>query len=203
MQCLLEDSNALNSTAVSTLSLRAPYLNLYSLLELDTEATLNVLRCAFKELEIPQPENSTHDVEVKEGYNSMTHSQKLLVQNTVDALIQIIDKDISQADRISTSDDRGSVEKWPSKTEIGHLFEFIAYYVACGKANISKSVLGQILEYLTTENNFPPNDSVHIMTSKEREKQVLALLEEVPETDWDASHVLHLCEKAGFYQVSL
>ncbi|XP_015888913.3 uncharacterized protein LOC107423794 [Ziziphus jujuba] len=201
MQCLLEDSNALNSTAVSTLSLRAPYLNLYSLLELDTEATLNVLRCAFKELEIPQPENSTHDVEVKEGYNSMTHSQKLLVQNTVDALIQIIDKDISQADRISTSDDRGSVEKWPSKTEIGHLFEFIAYYVACGKANISKSVLGQILEYLTTENNFPPNDSVHIMTSKEREKQVLALLEEVPETDWDASHVLHLCEKAGFYQV--
>lgn len=203
MQFLLEDSSALNSTAVSSLSIRAPYLNLYSLLELDTEATLDVLRCAFKDHEIPQPETCMQDVEVKEEDNSMARSQKLLIQNTVDALIQIIDKDISQADRSSISDDKGSLEKWPSKNDIGHLFEFIAYYVACGKANISTRVLSQILEYLTTENNFPPTASAHIITSKRREKQVLALLEEVPETDWDASHVLDLCEKAGFYQVSL
>ncbi|KAF3439788.1 hypothetical protein FNV43_RR18066 [Rhamnella rubrinervis] len=198
LQFLLEDSNTLNSKSVSYLSLRASYLNLYPLLELDTEATLDVLRCAFIE---SQSEFSSHDMEVKEEDNSRAQSQKLLVQNTVDALILFLDRDISQADRSSSSDASGSVGNWPSKKEIGHLFEFIAYYVACGRAKVSKSVLSQILEYLITENNFPPSASAYTITSKRREKQVLALLEVVPETDWDASHVLHLCEKAGFFQV--
>lgn len=200
LQFLLEDSNTLNSKSASSLSMRASYPNLYPLLELDTEATLDVLRCAFIEA---QSEFSSHDVEVKEEDNSRAQSQNLLVQNTVDALILFLDKDISQADRSSSSDDSGLVENWPSKKEIGHLFEFIAYYVSCGRAKVSKSVLSQILDYLITENNFPPSTSPYTITSKRREKQVLALLEVVPKTEWDASHVLHLCEKAGFFQVSL
>lgn len=199
---MLEDSNTPNSGSAS-LSLRASYLNLYPLLELDTEATLDVLRCAFIEREIPQSEFSSHGVGVQEEVISMAQSQKLMVQNTVDVLILFLDKDISQADWSSSKDDGGLVKKWPSKKEIGHLYEFIAFYVACGRANVSKSVLSQILEYLTTENNFPPSTSEHTIMSKRRQKQVLALLEAVPENDWDDSHVLHLCEKAGYYQVSL
>ncbi|KAL5572209.1 hypothetical protein UlMin_021806 [Ulmus minor] len=205
LQFLLEDSDA-HKSRVSSLSSRGAYLNLYPLLELDTEATLDVLRCAFVEDEIPQPNFSSNDpadanMEVKGENNALTRSHNLLVQNTVDALIGILDKDVSQADRFSSSIDNGSVEEWPSQKELGHLFEFIAYYVACGRACVSKSVLNRILEYLTAENNFPPSAFANSIISKGREKQVLALLKVVPKTDWDASYVLQLCEKVHFYQV--
>ncbi|KAL4620189.1 hypothetical protein ACB092_06G135400 [Castanea dentata] len=104
--------------------------------------------------------------------------------------------------RSDSEDVSGLVEQWPSKKDIGHMFEFIACYVACERANVSKSVLSQILEYLTSQNNFPTSVSSHHITSTRREKQVLALLEVVPEIDWNASYVLGLCEKAQFYQVS-
>jgi AMMECR1 domain-containing protein len=71
------------------------------------------------------------------------------------------------------------------------------------RADVSKSVLSQILEYLTSQNTFSPSVATHHIISKRREKQVLALLEVVPETDWNDSHVLDLCEKAQFYQVCL
>jgi hypothetical protein len=61
LQFLLEQSDALNSQAVSSLSSGGAYLNLYHLLQLDTEATLDVLRCAFVEDEIPKPNFSLHD----------------------------------------------------------------------------------------------------------------------------------------------
>jgi hypothetical protein len=96
------------------------------------------------------------------------------------------------------------VDAWPSKKDLENLFEFIAYHVACRKAHVSKVVLSQILEYLTSESTVPPSVPAHIIeTSKEREKQVLALLEVVPETDWNESYVLQLCEKAHFHQVSM
>ncbi|PON75529.1 Guanine nucleotide-binding protein, beta subunit [Parasponia andersonii] len=204
LQFLLEDSDAHNSRVGSSLSSRAVYLNLYPLLELDTEATLDVLRCAFVEDEIPQAGLSSHNLadtgmEMNEENISM-ESQKLMVQNTVDALIRILGKDMSQVDRSSSGGDEGSVKEWPSMKEIGHLFEFIAHYVACGSAKVSKRVLSQILEYLTSE-DFQSSASAHSIISKRREKQVLSLLKVVPQTDWDSSNVFHLCEKAHFYQV--
>ncbi|CAL9007578.1 unnamed protein product [Prunus brigantina] len=73
------------------------YLNLYFLLELDTEATLDVLRCAFIEDEISKPDVSPHDsadanMELPDGNNSMAQSQNSMVQNTVDTLIHIVSK---------------------------------------------------------------------------------------------------------------
>ncbi|XP_008229220.1 PREDICTED: vacuolar protein sorting-associated protein 8 homolog [Prunus mume] len=201
LQFLLEGSDAPNSRAGG-----GEYLNLYFLLELDTEATLDVLRCAFIEDEISKPNVSSHDsadanMELPDGNNSMAQSQNSMVQNTVDTLIHIVSKGISQTDGSPSNDETASTVEWPSKKDIGHLFEFIAYYVACGRANVSRHVLSQILEYLTSENNFPSWVSGDTITSKNREKQVLGLLEVVPETDWDSSYVLQLCEKARFYQV--
>nr|POE52599.1 isoform 3 of vacuolar protein sorting-associated protein 8 like [Quercus suber] len=204
LQFLLEHSDAPNSKAVSSLSSGGAYLNLYHLLQLDTEATLDVLRCAFVEDEIPKPKLSLHDSADKNMEPKIENDngcQNILVQDTVNSLICILNRDISQTERSDSEDVSGLVEEWPSKKDIGHMFEFIAYYVACERANVSRSVLSQILEYLTSQNNFPTSVSSHHITSTGREKQVLALLEVVPEIDWNASSVLGLCEKAQFYQV--
>nr|XP_023896614.1 vacuolar protein sorting-associated protein 8 homolog isoform X1 [Quercus suber]XP_023896615.1 vacuolar protein sorting-associated protein 8 homolog isoform X2 [Quercus suber] len=204
LQFLLEHSDAPNSKAVSSLSSGGAYLNLYHLLQLDTEATLDVLRCAFVEDEIPKPKLSSHDSADENTEPKIKNDngcQNILVQDTVNSLIFILNRDISQTEMSDSEDVSGLVEEWPSKKDIGHMFEFIAYYVACERANVSRSVLSQILEYLTSQNNFPTSVSSHHITSTRREKQVLALLEVVPETDWNASYVLGLCEKAQFYQV--
>ncbi|KAF8412055.1 hypothetical protein HHK36_000008 [Tetracentron sinense] len=61
VQFLLEDSNALNSQVTTSFKLSTGACpNLYHLLQLDTEATLEVLRYAFPEDEIPQSDNSLH-----------------------------------------------------------------------------------------------------------------------------------------------
>ncbi|XP_050385748.1 uncharacterized protein LOC126802206 [Argentina anserina] len=206
LQFLLEGFDAPNSRALSSKYPGGEYLNLYYLLELDTEATLDVLRCAFTKDEISIPDFSSQnsadaDTELQYGNNSMAQSLDSLVQNTIDTLIKIISKDMPQRDGSASSIDPEPVVSWPSKKDIDHLFEFIAFYVACGKANVSKTVLSQILEHLTSDNNFPSSVSGDSMISKKREKQVLRLLDVVPETDWDSSSVLQLCEKAQFYQV--
>lgn len=206
VQFLLESSDASNPQAVS----RGTYLNLYHLLQLDTEATLDVLRCAFLDGENLKREFSMQDgadtsTEAKQENNIMAESQNLWIQNTINALVQITEKHISRADESAVDNvDTRFVDAWPSKKDLENLFEFIAYHVACRKAHVSKVVLSQILEYLTSESTVPPSVPAHIIeTSKEREKQVLALLEVVPETDWNESYVLQLCEKAHFHQVSM
>lgn len=203
----MEDSIALKSQAVSSQSTTRVLPNLYHLLELDTEATLDVLRCAFVEDEITKHDVSLHDssdanIDAGKEIDLMAEIHNFLVQNTVNALIQILD--VCQKNRSSGSSDIGSLDLWPSKKDMGHLFEFIAYYVACKRADVSKIVLSQILDYLTLENNLAQSSSKESAgTLKRREKQVLALLEVAPEKDWDASYVLNLCEKAKFYQVFL
>ncbi|KAM3016981.1 hypothetical protein FF2_000930 [Malus domestica] len=204
LQFLLEGSDAPNSRAVSSVLPGGEYINLYLQLDLDTEATLDVLRCAFIEDEISKPDLSSHDsananMELQDGNNLMAQNQNSMVQKTIDTLIHIISKESSQTD--GSPDDTGSVAQWPSKKDIDHLFEFISYYVACRRATVSKSILSQILEYLTSDVKFPPCVFRDSTTSKRREKQVLGLLEIVPETDWDSSYVLQLCEEARFYQV--
>lgn len=205
VEFLLEDSSALTRRVSDAVS-RRPYLNLYLLLELDTEATLDVLRCAFMEDEISNARSSSLDSadrpieEATKENDNVTETLNTLVQNTVDALIQIIDMNVVPTDTTSSSVDDGLTKEWPLK-DIGHLFEFIAYYVSLQRAKLSKGVLSQILEYLTSDSNFSTNVSAHSSTPKNREKQVLALLEVVPESDWDASFVLDLCEKSKYHQV--
>ncbi|KAM7476580.1 hypothetical protein LguiB_023823 [Lonicera macranthoides] len=206
IQFLLEESDAPNSWAVTSLSPTGAYPNLYHLLQLDTEATLDVLRCAFVEDEIPKSDHPLHDssnssMEDMKGSDSLAENPNL-VQKIVDVLCLILDTGKFQIDKSTDSDDVRLKDTWPSKDDIGHVFEFIAYYVASERSNVSKDVLSQILEYLTSDINFPPSVSWQNNESlKRREKQVLALLEVVPEADWDASYLLHLCEGAQFYQV--
>ncbi|TXG63103.1 hypothetical protein EZV62_010097 [Acer yangbiense] len=207
VQFLLEESDAPNSQVASRLLSGRSYLNLYHLLGLDTDATLDVLRCAFVEdatskSELNLLDSADPNLEAIKENILMAECENMLVQNTINALVHILDEDRSETDGPVNNNDGGSVEAWPSKKDIGHLFEFIAYYVACGRANVSKSVLSRILEYLTSEKNVPQSIPVHSNeTFKRREKQLLALLEVVPETDWNASDVLHLCENAHFHQV--
>ena len=201
MQFLLEESQTaagLNSTG--------GYLNIHYLLELDTEATLDVLRIAFGDYGNFKPEISLPDSSAEANNSakedSSTENQDMMVQKTVDALVLILDINISQSTRSAGNDDTG-LQVWPSKKDIGHLIEFIASYVASRKANVSKSVLSQILEYLISDQCFLPNDSEEKSESKKRrEKKLLALLDAVPHTEWNPSYVLHLCEEVQFYQVA-
>ncbi|OVA04700.1 Clathrin [Macleaya cordata] len=203
VQFLLEDSNAMISQ--SPTGFKSPTgacPNLYHLLWLDTEATLEVLRFAFLEEEVPKSDLDLVNANTEDNEKSNEKSkenQNLMVQRTVNSLTYILDLDISDVDG-SCTNDTGSLEVWPSKKDIGHLLEFIACFVAYERATISKTVLSHILEYLASENNFSP-PSQKIESSKGREKQVLSLLRVVPETDWDSSYVMHLCEKAQYYQV--
>ncbi|XWS31977.1 hypothetical protein CRYUN_Cryun23aG0121100 [Craigia yunnanensis] len=207
LQFLLEVSDGQDRKSASTLAFEGAYLNLYYLLELDTEATLDVLKCAFIEDKSPKPHSSFSEsgdanVEAKKEKDLMAESEIMLVQNTINALVHVLDKTVSRTDGLASNDDTEFIEGWPSKKDMGYLFEFIAYYVACGKAKISKSVLNQILEYLTLENNSLQSVStIRTETSKRRKKQLLEVLEVVLEIDWDQSYVLQLCENARFYQV--
>ncbi|KAK5776227.1 Vps8 [Gossypium arboreum] len=207
LQFLLEVSDRQDKKSASTSAFEGAYLNLYYLLELDTEATLDVLKCAFIEEISPEPDSSFSESgdaneEAKKEKDLMAESETMLVQKTIGALVHVLGKNTLQTDGVASYDDSEFIEAWPTKKDMGYLFEFIACYVACGRAKIPKTVLNQILEYLTSVND--SSQSVSTMSterSKRREKQLLALLEVVPETDWDQSYVLQLCENACFYQV--
>ncbi|KAE8723250.1 Transducin family protein / WD-40 repeat family protein isoform 3 [Hibiscus syriacus] len=207
LQFLLEVSDGQDKKSASTLAFEGAYLNLFYLLELDTEATLDVLKCAFIEEKSPELDSSFSEsgdanVEAKKGKVLMTDSEMVLVQKTIDALVNVLDKNVPRTEGSASDDDTKSIEAWPSEKDKGYLFEFIACYVACGRAKIPKTVLNQILEYLTSENNSLRSvPTMSTESSKRREKQLLALLEVVPETDWDQSYVLQLCDNACFYQV--
>ncbi|GAB2217506.1 hypothetical protein Drorol1_Dr00000701 [Drosera rotundifolia] len=205
LQFLLEDSGGPRMRSDTCIISSGAYLKLYYLLELDTEATLDVLRFAFTGAADLNPEKPLNDSseanEIAKKKESITQSQRLLLQSIVDALVLILDTEISKTVRSADIEETGS-GGWPTKKDIGCLIEFIASFVASERAAISKSVLSQILEYLTLEYYVVQSDSIPPSASKNRkEKQVLALLNVVPETDWNASYVLHLCERAQFHQV--
>ncbi|XP_043698874.1 vacuolar protein sorting-associated protein 8 homolog isoform X2 [Telopea speciosissima] len=211
VQFLLEDANAPNLQVSSTIkSSPGAFPNLYHLLLLDTEATLEVLSCAFVQEEIQISDHSLHGLANNNMQDSIKDNEDItgkienpnMVQNIINTLVRILDLEKSEMERFSGMDDTGSQEIWPSKKDMGHLLEFIAYFVACKRATVSKNVLNHIFEFLTLDDNSSPSvPGQKTEISKRREKQVLALLKVLPETDWSSSFVLHLCEKAQFYQV--
>ncbi|KAL8251050.1 hypothetical protein R6Q59_034743 [Mikania micrantha] len=179
---LLEDSKAPRSQGLTSLSAIKAYKNLYHLLELDTEATLDVLRCAF----INEIQKS-HESAVEKDSTSQSQD---LTQKIVDVLVLVLETSKSISIHPDTI--------WPSKDDIGYVLEFISHFVSRGEAKVTKELLGQIFEYLTLEAADVERKCVEF--SKIREKEVLALLVVVPQTDWDDKHLLDLCEKAHFYQ---
>ncbi|XP_019090556.1 PREDICTED: vacuolar protein sorting-associated protein 8 homolog isoform X3 [Camelina sativa] len=200
IQFLLEKSNTQNSSTCVTS--RWIYLNLYHLLEMDTEATLDVLRYAFVEKEMVNHEGHLLEsgevsLESKTDDSLPEVNNNILIQNLIDALVHVFDGDLSQADESGDPNDSESDKIWPSKEDSSLLYEFVAFYAARGKVSIPKSVLAQILDYLTSDHIHP----TYNVSSKLRETQLLNLLKAVPETDWDVAYVSHLCEKSHFYQV--
>ncbi|KAI3444349.1 hypothetical protein Pfo_001014 [Paulownia fortunei] len=196
---LLEDSSAPNLWAITSFPSNGAHANVLHLLELDTEATLEVLKSAFTDIEHPK---STHSSLESTNLNMESAESQKLVQKLVDILADILDACYFQTGSPICSNDINMVEIWPSKKHVGHMYDFIAYYVAYEQANVSRDILSQIFEYLTSEVNISDTASGKtIEILKRREKQLLSLLQVVPDTHWDAPYVLHLSEKAQFHQV--
>ncbi|KAH6791560.1 transducin family protein / WD-40 repeat family protein [Perilla frutescens var. hirtella] len=196
---LLEDSSAPNSWAVTSLPSTGAFASVLHLLELDTEATLQVLKLAFTDIELP---TSSHPSEELTNINMESAESEKLVQRVVDILAGVLDAGYFRSDSSVRNTDINLADVWPSKKDVCHMYDFIAYYVAYGQANVSRDILSQILQYLTSEVNIL--DTLSEKTTdifKRREKQLLSLIQVVPETQWDAPYLLHLSEKAQFHQV--
>lgn len=198
---LLEDSKSLTSQVLKSFkSSCGTCPNICYLLWLDTEATLEVLKCAFLN-ERRKSDNSSSDLvassmefENIDDFESL-ENQNAVVQSLTDTLISVLDLDSDVLRSFVVDDD---VEVWPSKKDLGHLLEFIAFLVSCKRATISGRVLKHILEYLTSQELVPccPSQKTE---AYQREKHVLSLLKAVPQTDW-SSYMLHLCTEAQFYK---
>lgn len=200
LQFLLEDSSASNSQLTANMPFKVPYPNLRHLLELDTVATLDVLVCAFDDDGISKSsylsENLANTGMVE--LNHLVSRNEKLIQEVIDVFSVIVGISYSRGGCSTIYDVDRSEEAWPSIKDTWCIFEFIAHYVACQRAKVSRDILIQILEYLTSDISAAP---AHTIDSKRKERQLLALLEVVPETDWDAPHLLSLCEKSQFHKV--
>lgn len=202
LQFLLEDSKTLTSQVLKSFkSTCGSCPNLCYFLWLDTEATLEVLKCAFIGDHI-KSNNSLHSLA---GNNVETENENdleiinnlhVLVQKTTDTLISVLDLD---SDVIRSFVVDGNLEVWPPKPDLVHLLEFIAFLVSSRGATISGRVLKHILEYLTSQEleTCSPDQKTDTYN---REKQVLTLLKVVPRTDWSVSYMLHHCAEAQFYK---
>ncbi|CAI9090000.1 OLC1v1024674C6 [Oldenlandia corymbosa var. corymbosa] len=202
LQFLLDFSSIPNSKAATCLPSLDRSPNLCHLLQLDTLATLDVLRSAFMEDTLPcsnyHGEVSSESSEVK----VLGAESQNLLQKLVDLISMILDASYFQMGCSMSSSDGYAIETWPSKEDVGYMLEFITYYVACERAKVSRDTLSHILEYLTSVFIPPPSDSAqNIQIFKAREKQLLVVLDAVPDTDWDAPYLLHLCERCQFHQV--
>ncbi|GLJ14759.1 hypothetical protein SUGI_0239380 [Cryptomeria japonica] len=202
------------------------YPNLCYLLWLDTEATLEVLNCAFLEDEHLKMRET--DLSSLNLYGVKPDNQKLkpalheipsnemkasdyefpLVQTLIDALTEILEMSFSGTLKLLNEEILGSKvheKAWPSRKDIGSLLEFIACYVACRHATVSRVMLTRIIEYLASKNEFSMGDTLDDSNqdiSRRREKLMFALLKGVPESEWDSEYALELAQNARFYQVS-
>ncbi|KAL2336279.1 hypothetical protein Fmac_010725 [Flemingia macrophylla] len=133
---------------------RAPLEELYAVLQNSQKETatalgyrmLVYLKYCFTGLPFP-PEEAT------EKNDNATETLNALVQNTVDALVQIIDMNIVPTDTTSSSGNDGLKKEWPSK-DIGYLFEFIAYYVALQRAKVCGLIRSVRHEYVAALDSY-------------------------------------------------
>ncbi|KAL6629749.1 hypothetical protein ACP70R_029514 [Stipagrostis hirtigluma subsp. patula] len=200
LQFLLEESKSLTSDSEVFKGFSASCgkcLNICYLLWMDTEATLEVLKCALAQdsFEHRDDPSSTIGVSVPEdedGIDSRSPgSQNIMVQNVVNAIINIVGLE-SEAIRsivVGTAES----ECWPSEKEFGYLIEFVSFFVSRKRANASKRVVTHILTYLTASHD-------DRRTPTQKEKEVLQLFNAVPQTDWNSDFILNICLDAQFHQ---
>ncbi|KAH9322060.1 hypothetical protein KI387_016699, partial [Taxus chinensis] len=226
MQFLLERTSTVRSQfKISSEFSSQPYPNLCYLLWLDTEATLEVLNCAFLEEEYLKMK----ETDLSSSYGINSEKQKLkpalhetpsnemeefdngfpLVQTLINALTEILQMNFSGTLRLPNAErlnSKGYDKVWPSRKDTGSLLEFIACFVACRHATVSRGMLTHIIEYLASKSDIATRDTLDGCNgdniSRGREKLMIALLKGVPESEWDSAYTLELAQKAQFYQVS-
>ncbi|XP_039788000.1 uncharacterized protein LOC120654510 isoform X5 [Panicum virgatum] len=198
LQFLLEESKSLTSEVFKGFSAscgKCP--NICYLLWMDTEATLEVLKCAFAQDSIePRDELSgTANAPASEDEDGIVAgnpgSQNNMVQNVMDAIVDIVglENEVIRSVVMGTADS----EFWPSEKEFGYLIEFVSFFVSHKRAIASKRVVMHILTYLTSS-----YDDTRTRTQKE--KEVIQLFNAVPQNDWNSDFVLDLCSDAHFHQ---
>jgi vacuolar protein sorting-associated protein 8 len=196
LQFLLEESKLLTSEVFKGFNAscgKCP--KICYLLWMDTEATLEVLKCAFAQdsFEPRDDPSSSPASEDEDGAEAGTPEiQNTIIQNVVDSIICIVGLE-NEVTRSIVTDSTGS-ECWPSEKEFGYLIEFISLFVSRKRANASKIVVTHILTYLTSSRD-------DTRTSTEKEKEVLQLFIAVPQNYWNSDFVLNLCLDAHFHQV--
>ncbi|KAF3627229.1 putative vacuolar protein sorting-associated protein 8 -like protein isoform X3 [Capsicum annuum] len=144
VQFLLEEVSSPNSSTAMCVPYGGPNPNLLSLLELDMEATLDVLRYAFVEDENERynlswnPVNSkteTTEVDIStiEGAN--------LVQKVVDLLAVILNLSYFQTGGSFNSKYERCTDIWPTRKDTENVLDFISFLIASEKAKVSKDSL--------------------------------------------------------------
>uniref|UniRef100_A0ACD5Z2U5 Uncharacterized protein n=2 Tax=Avena sativa TaxID=4498 RepID=A0ACD5Z2U5_AVESA len=200
LEFMLEESKMLTSEIFKGFSSscgKCP--NICYLLWVDTEATLEVVKCAFAK-ECFEPTSGTLDASVSKDEDDTNigspDSQNVLVQSIVDIIIHIVglENEAIHSIVMGTVESEES-ELWPSVNDFGYIIEFVSFFVSHKRANASQRVLKHILKYLTSSNT-PSYDNKKMLSQKE----VLQLFNVVPQTDWNSDYVLHLCLNAPFHQ---
>ncbi|KAJ7567914.1 hypothetical protein O6H91_01G011900 [Diphasiastrum complanatum] len=186
------------------------------LLKLDTPATLHVLELAFSK-------HSDFDINVegggtgsgvkrflqKDAYDSegINSSGISLIQLMIDALVHILTI-CSCTPNISDQHKQDgplvvSEKQWPSVSDTGNLYEFLARFVSSHDAVVPKTTLSQILRYLAfgVDDEAQQDFSRKSNSSRRREKLMIKLLRTVPDTEWDDERILRHAYEVEFWQV--
>uniref|UniRef100_A0A0E0CER7 Uncharacterized protein n=1 Tax=Oryza meridionalis TaxID=40149 RepID=A0A0E0CER7_9ORYZ len=202
LQFLLEESKT-SSTDVykSFKSSSGKCPNICYLLWMDTEAALEVLKCAFAHERFEPRDNpsSTPDARVSEDGNNINigslESENIMLQNVVDTIVDIVGLENEAIHSIVLG--AAESEIWPSEKDFDYLIEFVSFFVSHKRAKASQRVVRHILRYLTSSDILSSDDK---KTPTQKEKEVLQLFDAVPQTDWNSDYVLHICLDAHFHQ---
>ena len=84
-----------------------------------------------------------------------------------------------------------------SNVDAGIIMEFIGQYVASSYAKIPRLVLSRILDYLGSDDRKARKSEA----ARRKESLLVKLLQGVPDSEWDPTHILELTLRAHFWQV--
>ncbi|KAE8804581.1 vacuolar protein sorting-associated protein 8 [Hordeum vulgare] len=200
LQFMLEESKMHTSEVFKGFSYSSGKCpNICYLLWMDTEATLEVVKCAFAQ-ENFEPTSSTADTPVSKDEDDTNiespDSQNILLQSLVDTIIHIVGLENEAIHSIFVGIAESEESKlWPSVNDFGYIIEFLSFFISSRRAKSSQRVLKHILKYFMSSNT-PSHDDKKMLT----QKVVLQLFNVVPQTDWNSDYVLHLCLDAHFHQ---
>ncbi|KAF3646977.1 hypothetical protein FXO37_20211, partial [Capsicum annuum] len=157
VQFLLEEASSPNSSTAMCLPYGGPNPNLLSLLELDTEATLDVLRYAFVEDENERYNPSWNPVNSKTETTEVdisTIEGANLVQKVVDVLAVILNLSYFQTGGSFNSKDERCTDIWPTSKDTENVLDFISFLIASEKAKVCGLIHAITHQYLSALDSF-------------------------------------------------